>query len=233
MQKLMVLALFLSSISHAQSIWSGNSELSYLMTSGNTQVRTLGVGTELNYKPQDWAALFKGSYLTSSASQKTVANQMTLYLKGTRNLTERLETYLAVGYLRNPFTGFNSRTNIDLGLGYSVIKNEAHELKTSAAFGLANENLVSGLTNQYSNGQLALNYGWKISASTDLKNDLNFLQNFKVSQDWRWKDEFSLVTAMTSILSTKIGYSMSYLNLPPVTFRKLDSTTTISLVAKY
>lgn len=163
MQKLLVLALFLSSVSHAQSIWSGNSELSYLMTSGNTQVRTLGVGTEMNYKPQDWAALFKGSYLTSSASQKTVANQMTLYLKGTRNLTERLETYLAVGYLRNPFTGFNSRTNIDLGLGYSVIKSETHTLKTSAAFGLANENLVSGLTNQYSNGQLASNYAWKIS----------------------------------------------------------------------
>lgn len=214
-------------------IWFGNSELSYLMTSGNTEISTLGAGTELNYEPKLWKAKFKASGVYGKSAEKTIANQTNVDLRVGRTIINRLEGFTAVGYLRNPFNSFNSRINIDAGLAYYVLESDDLKLKTDAGFGYATEERTTGLSQSYANTQIALRGTWQASATTKISNDLVFLQNLKDSKDWRWNNDFSVSSSISSLLSIKFGYKLGHLNLPAAGFKKLDTTTTVALVAKY
>ena len=48
--------------------WDSNAELSLLLTSGNTDIRTIGLGAATIYKPLPWVLSGKAAFLNSSTS---------------------------------------------------------------------------------------------------------------------------------------------------------------------
>jgi hypothetical protein len=56
--------------------------------------------------------------------------------------------------------------------------------------------------------------------------------NFK-ADDCRFNYEFAVIAAISSLLSSKIGFNATDLKLPAMGFKNLDTTIAISLIAKY
>ena len=217
----------------AAPLWSGNSQLSYLQTAGNTQVRTIGTGSEVNYQPKHWLGTFKGNYTNGTAGGVSVANALNLNLRGARIIEENTEVFLATSFLRNPFNSFNSRITGDIGATYAVIHSDEHKLRPSLAIGAVREDRTTGELNNFYSSTFGLKYNWKISETAELVNDFSFLYNLKNTRDWRFTNEVALVSTLTSIFSLKIGYQAIQLNLPAPGFRKLDTQSTVAVVAKY
>jgi putative salt-induced outer membrane protein YdiY len=228
-------AMFLlTSISvFAAPLWSGNSQLSFLQTAGNTQVRTLGTGSELSYNPREWDVGFKGNYTNGVAQGVSVANSLNLDLRGARKLSEPLEAFVQVAFLRNPFNSFNARVAADLGLGYLVVRGDKHNLRTDFGGGVAKEDRTTGAQNTFATLNFTAKYRWKISETAEIQDTLAVIYSIRDSRDWRYKNELAVLSSLTSIFSLKLGYQMVQLNLPAPGFRKLDTQTTVAIVAKY
>ncbi len=213
--------------------WDSNAELSLLLTSGNTDVRTLGLGVGTIYKPLPWVISAKGAIVNSSSGGTTVADAYTADARGERKLTDDLGIYLNANFLKNVFAGFNERYSGEAGLTYALLNSGAHTLSTEAGFGLINENRTDLTKQTFVSARIGAEYKWKFSETADFTNTLSLLDNLKTTSDWRIVNTSSVTAVLTSILSLKASLKIEHLNLPVTGKKKTDTTTSIALVAKF
>jgi putative salt-induced outer membrane protein len=215
------------------SPWTSTAEASVLLTSGNTQFTTLGGAIESNYKAEPWEAKGKISYLQNSQAGVTKAELFTVDGRADHVVSGNLAAYIQGGFLRNTFAGFNSRTLIDAGLKYSLIKNPAHVLSTELGIGTVAEDRTDIGGNSFAIVKGTIDYTWKISPTTDFGTQLTVLENLKTTNDLRVSSVTSLTLVMTSTLSTKVGFRVDFLNSPVAGKVATDTATTLALVAKF
>ncbi len=213
--------------------WKHNAEASVLLTSGNTQTTTLGGAFGSEYKGGPWAAKGKIGYLQNSQAGVTKAELFTIDGRGDRQIDPALLAFLQVGFLRNIFAGFNSRTSTDAGLNYAFLKNDEHTLSLEAGVGVIAENRSDIGANTFGSARATAAYAWKFSPTADFSTQFSFLDNLKTMADWRLSSVTALSVAMTSVLSTKLSFRLDYLNTPVVGKLNLDTATTVALVANF
>jgi putative salt-induced outer membrane protein len=223
----------------AAPLWENSAEASVLLTSGNTDVTTIGLGAASTYRPAPWAIKGKAALLTSSNAGIKTAESYEAALRGERNLTNVVSLYLAGSYLKNEFTGFQDRLGGDVGVNFVLLGQGEHSLSSEASLGLLKENLVSGVggaslgSRSFVNGRLGVEYKWKFSPTADFSNALAFLENFANTSDWRLSNTAAVTAILTDIFSLKVGFRVDYLNQPVTGKKSTDTTTTAALVAKF
>ncbi len=213
--------------------WDNNAELSLLLTSGNTDIRTIGLGIGTIYKPLPWVLSGKAGFLSSSTSGTTTAEAYTAEGRGERKLTDDLGLYVNLSFLKNVFAGFNRRFGGELGLSYSLLKAGAHTISTEAGLGIIDENRTDLTAQTFPSARAGAEYKWKFSETADFTNNLSVLDSLKTTSDWRLVNVSSVTAIMTSILSLKASFKIEYLNLPVTGKKSTDTTTSIALVAKF
>jgi len=119
------------------------------------------------------------------------------------------------------------------GGAYSVVKTPTQELKLQAGVGYTKEERLAGEDKSFANGQAGLLYKVKLSATTDLSEELSYVESFKDSSDWRIANTFSVSVAINKVFSLKASHNLAYLNEPVPGFGKTDTITTLALVAKF
>lgn len=214
-------------------VWSGKAEASYVGTTGNTNVQTVGAGLEIDYKKDVWDALAKGAYVQGKTDGVTTAKTIAGELRGARHLSPRFELFVQGDYFKNEFAGIDNRLSGIGGGAYSVVKTDAHELKFQIGAGYTKENRTEGDDKSFASGQAGLLYKWKVSSTTDLTEEFSYVDSFKDSSDWRIANTFSVSVAINKILSLKASHTLAYLNEPVPGFGKTDTITSIALVAKF
>jgi putative salt-induced outer membrane protein len=214
-------------------IWSGKAEASYVGTTGNTNVQTVGAGLEIDYKKDVWDGLAKGAFVQGKTDGVTTAKTIAGELRGGRHLSPRFELFAQGDYFKNEFAGIDNRLSAIGGGAYSVVKTDAQELKFQLGAGYTKENRSVGDDKSFGNGQAGLLYKWKISATTDLSEEFSYVDSFSDSSDWRVANTFSVTVAMTKVFSLKASHNLAYLNEPVPGFGKTDTITSIALVAKF
>ena len=220
--------------SPAPKTWEGTAEVTSLVTNGNTRNQTSGVGTELLFKRFDpWELKLKAKYLTTISQDVRTAESFDSMTRATRKLDDWFDVFAEGAYLKNTFAGVDIRTTGTLGAGYFLMKSDAQELKTELAAGYTHEERVDRTQLGFASGQVGAIYKWKISPTADFSHETRYTPNFKVSEDWRLISETALSAAISSMLSSKITYRYEHVNLPPAGKIKGDTTTTVSILAKF
>lgn len=214
-------------------LWSGDGNLSYIITAGNAKTSTFGAGANLFYKPTHYVYSLKSAFIRTSANDVQTANQFNTDLRAERSVSERFSVFAQYGFLRNTFTGFLSRNSGDLGVGFVAIQSQEHTLKTELGAGAITENRVGGGDQSFATAVGGLIYTWKFSKTAEVSNDTRGLLNLKTSEDWRLNNTLALSAAMSSIFSIKFSYVVQYLNLPVAGRKNTDTITTTALVAKF
>lgn len=215
------------------SPWNNSAEATLLQTGGNTDVFTAGLNLESVYQPEPWRYLAKGGFLLNRDSGSTKAEKYTAQLRGERKIVDNLSGFIDGSFLRNTFGGFNHRYGLDAGVKYALLGGPEHLLGVELGFGGIFENRTDGTGKNFAALSPALEYRWKISPTAEISNVVKTIYDVSQSANWRLNDTLAVTTALTSILSARVSFSVDYVNLPVSGKKKTDTATSFALVAKF
>lgn len=234
---LFALSLCLSSFADtapaAPPEWEGSAEASLLLTSGNTELTTGGLGLATTYRPDPWTVGAKLNYLTSKDAGTLKAESFNTEARGERKIVEALSVFVNASYLKNRFTGFEDRIGSEAGLSYLLLQQDTHTLTTEVSAGILKENRVGAASDSFATGKLGVEYKWKFSPTAEFATAFSYLDNLKTMKDWRFSNTSSVTAILTSLFSLKVSFKVDYLNVPVIGKKSTDTTTTVALVAKF
>ncbi len=213
--------------------FEGTAEVSSLVTNGNTKTQTTGVGFDITYRPSPWLVNLKSKYATTITQDIQTQEQFEVSGRGGRKLTEVTDVFVEQLYLKNRFAGTDNRFISNAGLGRFWIENETTVLRNEAALGYTHEERTDNSKRGFMSGALGLIAKYKFTPTSDISHETRYMPNFATSEDWRLTTETALSSAISSMLSSKISWKYEHVNLPPAGKVKGDTTTTISLLAKF
>jgi len=214
-------------------LWTGNAQLSYAGTSGNTDTSSFGAGFQLFYKPSPWTFSAEFAMLRASTDDIVTAESYAGKLRASRDLTARIDVFAEGIYYRNTFAGVDSRVGGTAGAGYKIIDEKSLLLRVEAGIGYTHEDPVIGDSFDYAAARAGLNFAWKFSKSAQFTEDVSFTDDLDNSDDWLFRSTTALAADLTSIFALKASYIYLYDNVPTPGFKKRDTITSIALVAKF
>jgi len=223
-------------------LWFGRAELSFLSTSGNTDTTSIGGGLELNYKPSPWLFTLKGAYLKAATDGITTAESFAGSLRGSRDLTERLDVYGNAAYLRNRFSGIDNLYGFDGGVGFKLLNSPAYFLRLEGGVGWAHEEdlllpppaVPITTTKSYATVKSALAFKWQFTKAAAFTNDFTFLDDLDDTSNWFMTDKAAIAANISSIFALQASWTLLYRNQPSSpAFGHTDTATAVGLVAKF
>ena len=76
-------------------------------------------------------------------------------------------------------------------------------------------------------------YKWVFSKNAEFTDDATYIHDVENSDNWRFHNNAAVSAAINSIFSLKAYYKVVHLNEPVAGFEETDTTTGVSLVAKF
>ena len=214
-------------------VWSGTAEVSFVSTSGNTDIRTLGVGGEIEYRPTDWAGLAKIAFIESEADDVVNARSFSALLQVSRPFSPRLEAYGRVGYLKDTFAGIEDRISSEGGISYAITTTDPHSLTTLIGFGFTREVRLGADDLSLVTANATLQYSWALSETSALTDETVATADMKNAGDWRFTNDIGLTAGLNGIFSLRLSQKLTYLNEPVPGFRQTDVVVAAALVASF
>ena len=213
--------------------FEGTGEVSSLVTNGNTKTQTTGLGFDITYRPNPWLVNLKSKYATTITQDVQTQEQFEVSGRGGRKLTDVTDVFIEQLYLKNRFAGTDNRFISNAGVGHFWIENDTTVLRNEAALGYTHEERTDNTKRGFMSGSLGVVAKYKFTPTSDISHETRYMPNFATSEDWRLTTETALSSAISSMLSSKISWKYEHVNMPPAGKVKGDTTTTISLLAKF
>lgn len=207
--------------------------LSYLATSGNSSSQTGGLDFLYKHKFDPWGLEVSANYLRAEQDGTVTAKKLFLGVRGTRTLDADFDLFLAASYLQDQFAGLDPRLLAAGGVTYKFLKGPEHELAFDAGLTWTKDDLVGDGSRSYVGGLAAARYGWNISKTAKLTENLAFYPSFKQGSDWRLESATGVQASISAALALKLAYGVRYANRPVAGFRKTDTQTAASLVINF
>jgi len=237
MKKLLVVSLVVLGVVSAQA-WAedgfkNESEVGLIMTSGNTDAKTVNAKEVTSYEFNKNTFKNTGSFLRSKNNGAESANAWSLGIRYERALSEHFSIYIGQSVDADKFQKIRQRYNSDLGGKYIIQKTDTFNWFTEGGYRFTKENRFDKTVNfSYLRAYTEVEY--KFNPSVSAKYWLEYLPNLTVSDDYQINTEVSLAASLTSVFSVKSGYLVRFDNLPAtgVLFRT-DKVFTTALVAKF
>ena len=218
-------------------VWFGKLNFSFLSTSGNTDTSSIGGALELNYKPTPWLFTLKGAYLRGATDGVTTAETFTAGLRGSRDLTERVDVYAGAGYLRNRFSGINNLFSIDGGAGYKLFNGPSQFLRVEGGFGwTSEEDILDGVvvpSRSYANARAGVGYKWQFTKTAAFTNDFGFLLDLDDSANWFMTNKAAITADISKVFALQASWTLLFRNQPVEGFDNTDTATAVGIVAKF
>jgi putative salt-induced outer membrane protein YdiY len=217
----------------------GTAQLAFVGTTGNSSTTTLSAGGDHTFRPDKWILRNRALFVRSDAANPvtgvdTVTAESFLYLfRADRELTKRVSAFGSFGFLRDKPAGVSSHEDVNGGIAFKVIEAAAVQWTVDAGLGYMNENRLAGDDVHSATDSFGSLFKATLTDTTELTDELRFLQTFDDASDWRLGHIVSLTVKMSDIFSLKVSSQVRFANLPPPGFKKTDTTTAIALVAGF
>jgi hypothetical protein len=236
--------------------WAFTSELNVVVSEGNSESLTLGLGAKADHGWTATAFRIELKGVRSEASRKTraavgtandfeivetkvrekTAEALNVTARLDRNLGDRIFTFAGLDWLRNTFAGVDGRYLMALGGGSTLIDQETTRLKADLAGTYTFQNDV--VTNPFvKNSFPGLRSGilfWKrISSSAETESQLVTDWNVQDTEDLRLDWTNSIAVSVISVVALKPSLQLLWRNQPSLTTVGLfgsDGTPTTEFV---
>lgn len=207
--------------------WSGEGELGFSSTSGNTDSETLNAKLGVGKSHGNWKHNAKIAVLKASDSGVDSADSRVFTEKSEYRFAEHTFAFGRVKHEEDKFSGFDHQSLISFGIGHLFIDNEIHKLEASAGIGY--RDIEDDLGESTSEGVLdgEIKYQYVISPSA------TFNQNVQVETgetNTYSKSETYLKLKINGNLNAKLGYEVKHNSDVPAGVDKTDTMTTVTLV---
>ncbi len=233
---LLMASTFLSSLCFAEIKAEGLSNetaLGIVLTSGNTDVKTLNLSQVNSYEKNQNVYKFNFNYLRSSNQGTEQALLWGLGLRYERELNPRFSLFVSQALMSDYYQGIVQRYSTDVGGKYNFTKQEGTNWYVEAGYRFSRENYRYGFKN-ISFIRLFHEIDRQIDKQFSVKWWIEYLPNIITWKAYQANTEASLAMVLNDIFSLKSSYSVRYYNEPPLGVEKrTDQTFMTSLVAKF
>ena len=224
--------------------WFFTAELTYVLTAGNSQASTMGGDFTLRHVWERDELKFEGGAIRSQTTFTTrtavgteesfqvneVKNTETtaeaFYLRGRydRKLSERFFLFGGADWLRNTFSGIDSRMLFALGAGNSWADNDRTRFRTDYSFTYTFQGDVVEnpfVKTKFPGARLAYDFWWQLTESTEFTSVL--------ISDWNLRDTDDIRLDFTNALPISISSNLAFKPSVQLLWRNTPSLTTVPL----
>ncbi len=199
-------------------------DVGYVATSGNTSVQTLNVGDKIAAKLGGTTLSQQFAMINGRSKGQTVVSIWRVAIRVDGEITRRLALYSSLTYERNVFAGLASRTSGVTGLSAEVLKTKKDRLVLEGGLSLTAQRATAtkGSSLDFVGGRAATVYQHHLNPRAALSQSIEFLPNFRQSEDLRINSETSALAPLTRQVGIKLSYTIRFDGLPPPGYLSTD-----------
>lgn len=216
--------------------WKFHLEFSFVKTSGNSDTQSLAGKAGVKREGPVNRIYLVGTGFREKKDGEESANRWLANGRWERVIHERLFAFLTGTYTADKFSGYRYRFFGGPGLGYEIVKTEAHELKALASVNYTYNRFSNGPRDdeKYWAGNPALHYAWQILENLRFRQDLDYLLSFKDTDTYFLNSETGLEVKVNKTVSLGVSYRVSYQSRPPFEdVEQTDQTFFTSLIIDF
>ena len=221
---------------HQGDLFYGDTELGFILTSGNTDSTTAKLKANIYQDLTFWRnqfkfdSLFKRDFDEQTKETKTTASRIFGSLQGNYKLGNQEESFFVYGdYENDRFNGFSYKYTIASGYGNRLLSLKKDKVDFDIGPGLSAQKNLDGSEQTGYLLRLALQWERIVSNSTRFNQDISYEQSLSGLSS-RLKSETALISRMSEALSIKFSYLYRYNSHPEEGKLSYDAETSASLV---
>lgn len=211
-----------------EGLWTGQGELGFTATSGNTDSENLNASLRLAREKLKWKHLFSIDIIQSKNDGVTNSDSREARARSEYRINEKTYSYGQARYQRDVFSGYQHQVSLVAGVGSRFIESDPHLLDLSIALGYRNvEDSEFGVTTESGILSSDLYYEYKFSESA------TFIQTALIeagTDNTYIQAETALRTRISGNFSSRISYQLKHNTDVTPSFENTDQLVTVSLV---
>lgn len=211
--------------------WSGEAELGFVVTGGNTDTETFNTKIKLSHEAAPWRHTGRLDVLKGSDNGDTNADRVAASVKTDRSLDDASYLYGLLNYEDDEFSGYDYRASESVGYGRRLLRSDAVSLNVEAGFGARQSELSATGENQDEGiVRVAGLLEWAISDATRFTQELDS----ETGSDFTVTRSLSALSAqIAGNLAAKFTVRVSHTSDVPPGVDKTDTETSTTLVYKF
>lgn len=230
MKRIVIVALLLMAGNvalAANGAWSGEAELGYVQTSGNTDTTSINVRAAAALQQAPWLHDFEFTALRASDSGVTTADSISALYRVEYSLSEVDALFGSLRVEDNRFAGFDRRYTEVAGYRRTVVHTDAHTLKLEAGAGARQTENVDATQTSEGILRAALDYAWQITETSSFKQSLSVEDG---SENRVTESVTELKLKINGNLSMKTTLTLKDNSTVPPGVKNTDVQTAVTLV---
>ncbi|MGC9325606.1 MAG: DUF481 domain-containing protein [Desulfomonilia bacterium] len=217
------------------SHWTDEAELSFVQTKGNTDLVNLSARNIFKYKfSEKIAGSWKIAALYGKTDGDKTAENYSTELRGDYLFTERFYASALAGWLRDKFSGIESRLYGGPAIGYKFLIGPVHLLSAEIGVLYAREDYTDETDDSFLEGRAMGVYEFMFTEKSRFSQSAEFLYDFGDSENYSVLSETALISEMNGYLSLKASYIVDYDHQPtPETLKETDTKLGVTLIINF
>jgi len=208
--------------------WTGEGELGFTSTSGNTESETLTANLGIGKEIDQWKHAAGLKVIQAETDDEESADSLEFTARSEYAFGEKAYVFGKFRHEDDKFSGFEYQNSLAFGIGSRLIDNEQHFLDVSAGLGVRSlKDVETGETEDDGIVTADLIYQYNISESSVFNQRLSIEEG---EENTHTESETSLKLKIDGNLSAKIAYLVKRNSDVPDDTEKTDKVTIISLV---
>jgi len=221
--------LMLASAANADG-WSGNAELGFVQTTGNTDTSSLNLKVKGISDGEIWRTTVEGGALNSKDTGKTTSEKYHIAVQEDWKGLSAGYLFVRLAYEQDKFGGYNRRTSETLGYGFDILKSDEKQWNAEVGAGARQSEDTAGVQTNDTVLRASTVFNWNISKTA------KFTQELKTEggkEGYITKSLTALTNQVANNLSSKISYEVQNNSKAPAGTKATDTTLSAALVYAY
>ncbi|HVE39220.1 MAG TPA: DUF481 domain-containing protein [Planctomycetota bacterium] len=209
--------------------WHGTLNAAAKATDGNTHVRSFLVAGDGTRETDSDLILIRAIF--RYAEQNGLLSERNSYGMGQYNLkiTPRFYAYLSEELQGDTFKDLRLRTITSVGVGYEILKEKDYELAAEGGLAYITNDFRVASDESHLGARVSVRGRLALPLGFELKELFTIYPNFKHSQDYQFRNEATLGTALGGGWTALGGVITEFDNKPSPGIKKQDDTYFIGL----
>lgn len=213
--------------------WDLKLGFSYLATSGNTDTSSAGFDARYVQDWKLWGLEATAGAVRATRNDRKTAESYNAQIRGRRRIRDGTELTFGARGERNRFAGIDSRTILDTSLLRPLLQSARWKLQSLTGLSWTREDPRGRRRRKDSFGGLVqLQTNGKPSSTSELTAQATWYPDLERRKNYRLHGQASLQAQLNRHLGLRLSYDVKYDNEPVRGFRRMDASTTVSLVVQ-
>lgn len=239
MNKALIAAALLAAASFAAAddnppppslVWTGNLNVGYVSTAGNSRAETLNASFDLKKEQIKWRHALHLEALNSSSDGTRNAERYLGNWQSNYKFNERQSVFGRVEYEDDRFSSYEYQATLSVGYSHRVLDTERYTLDLEAGPGYRRSETIDHVVENEPIVRAATNFVWHISDTATFTQDLSTEAG---TDNTIVRSRTGLLVDINESWAVKLGYKIKWTHNVEPDKKQTDRETTVSMVYKF